>query len=89
MIRHASFLLTAAPPVLPLAVAVIEPPFRALLVASVGAPPLSPAGFFAARVAAIAMSAITVGADEEHGVALLTETNSLKEHRFAVNRRHA
>ena len=89
MIRHASLLLTAPPPVIPLAVAVVEPPFRALLVAGVGAPPLLPAGVCAAPAAAIAMSAIAVGADEEHGVALLTETDSLKENRFAVSLRHA
>jgi hypothetical protein len=89
MIRHASLLLTAPPPVIPLAVAVIESAFRALLMASVGAPPLLPAGVCAAPAAAIAMSAIAVGADKEHCVALLTETDSLKENRFAVNLRHA
>ncbi len=35
------------------------------------------------------MSAITVGADEKHSVALLTETESLKKNRFAVSLRHA
>ena len=35
------------------------------------------------------MSAITVGADEKHGVALLAETDSLKEKSFAVSIRHA
>lgn len=89
MIRHASLLLTAPPPVLSLPVAVIEPPFGALLVACVGAPPLLPFGVFAAAGAAIAMSSITVGTDEEHGMTLLTETDPLKENRFAVNRRHA
>ena len=89
MIRHAGLLLTAPAPVIPLSVAVVEPAFRALLVAGVGAPPLLPAGLCAAPAAAIAMSAIAVGADEEHGVALLTETDSLKENRFAVSLRHA
>lgn len=35
------------------------------------------------------MSAITVGADEEHSVALRTGTDSLKENRFAVSLRQA
>jgi hypothetical protein len=89
MIRHASLLLTAPPPVIPLTIAVVEPAFHALLVASIGTPPLLPAGVCAAPFAAIAMSAIAVGADEKHGVALLTETDSLKENRFAVSLRHA
>ena len=67
----------------------IEPAFRALLVACIGASPLLPAGLFAAGGAAIAMSTIAVGADEEHGVALLAETDSLQEYRFAVSLRHA
>jgi hypothetical protein len=81
--------LTAPPPVIPLAVAVVESAFRALLVASIGAPPLLPAGVGAAPFAAIAMSAIAVGADEKHGVAMLTETDSLKKNCFAVSLRHA
>jgi hypothetical protein len=81
--------LTAPPPVIPLTVAVVEPAFRALLVASIGAPPLLPAGGYAAPLAAIAMSTIAVGADEKHGVALVTETDSLKKNRFAVSFRHA
>jgi hypothetical protein len=82
-------LLKASTPILPLPVAMIEPAFRALLVACIGASPLLPAGLFAAGGAAIAMSTIAVGADEEHGVALLAETDSLKENRFAVSLRHA
>jgi hypothetical protein len=82
-------LLKAATPILPLAIAMIEPAFRALLVACVGASPLLPAGIFAAGGAAIAMSTIAVGADEEYGVTLLAETDSLKENCFAVSLRHA
>ncbi|MBK5294725.1 MAG: hypothetical protein JJE04_23990 [Acidobacteriia bacterium] len=89
MIRHAGLFLTAAVPVVPLVPVMIEPPFRALLVPSVGPPPLLPAGLIAAWGAAIAVSAITVRADEEHCLALLTETNSMKENRFAVHCRHA
>ena len=88
MIRHARALL-ALPPVLALAVTVIELPFRALLMPSIGPPTLLAAGLFTARCTAIAVSAIAVRADEKDGVTLLTETPSLKENRFAVSRRHA
>jgi hypothetical protein len=85
MIRHAGSLA----PVLALTVAVIEPTFRALLVAPVGAPPLLSAGLFAAGGAAIAMPTVAVGADEEYGVTLLAEAGSLQENCFAVSLRHA
>jgi hypothetical protein len=42
-----------------------------------------------ARGAAVALSAITVRADEEHCVTLVTEANSLPEYRFAMHCRHA
>jgi len=80
--------LSLTAPVIPLTVAVVEPAFRALLVASIGTPPLLPVSVEAALSAAITMSAIAVGADEKHGVALLTETDSLKKNRFAVSLRH-
>ena len=67
----------------------IEPPFRALLVAAVGAPPLLAAGLLAAWFAAVAMSAITVRADEENRLATLTKANPLPQNRFAMNNRHA
>ena len=67
----------------------IELPFGALLVASVGAPPLLLAGLLAALVAAVAVSAVTVRADEENRVAALTKANSLPQNRFAMNQRHA
>ena len=66
----------------------IEPPFGALLVPFVGLPPLLETRLIAACRAAIAVSAIAVRADEKHCLALLTETNSMTEHRFAVYRRH-
>jgi hypothetical protein len=87
MIRHAGLFSTAAMPVLALAVAMIELPFRTLLVPSVGPLPLFPAGFFAASNAAVAVSAITVRADEEHR--LTPQANSLPENRFPMNHRHA
>jgi hypothetical protein len=47
LIRHAGALLVL-PPVRTLAVAVIELPFRALLVPSIGPPPLLAPGLFTA-----------------------------------------
>ena len=67
----------------------IELPFWALLVAPVGAPPLLPAGLLAALVAAVAVSAIAMRADEENRVAALTKASSLPQNRFAMNLRHA
>jgi hypothetical protein len=88
LIRHAGFGLPSLA-VLALAVAMIEPPFRTLLVPPVGTPPLTLAGELAALRAAIAVSAITVRADEESRVTLLAQANSLPENCFAMNRRHA
>jgi hypothetical protein len=81
--------LAASAPVLTLAVTMIEPPFRALLVSFVGPLPLLAPGLIAACSAAIAVSAIAVRANKEHGVALRTETNSIEENCFVMNRRHA
>jgi hypothetical protein len=81
--------LTKAAAVFPLAVAMIELPFGALLVAAIGAPPLPAAGLLAALFAAVAMSAITVRADEENRVTALTEASPLPQNRFAMNHRHA
>jgi len=89
LIRHGRLRLTKAAAVFPLAVAMVELPFGALLVSSVGASPLLAAGLLAAFFVAVAMSAIAVRADEEHCVTLVTEANSLPEYRFAMSRRHA
>jgi hypothetical protein len=89
MIRHAGLRLPASPPIIPLPVAVIELPFRALLVSPVGAPPLFDTRLRAAFGTAVPVSAITVRTDEEDRVTLAAQTHSLKEDRFAVNRRHA
>ena len=88
MIRHAGCFLTAAPPVFPLVVVMIELPIRALLAPLIGLPPLLTPGLTAAFGAAIAMSPIAVRADEEHRVTLVTQTNSMQENRFAVYQRH-
>jgi hypothetical protein len=81
--------LTKAATVFPLSVTMIELPFGTLLVAAVGASPLLPAGLLAALVAAVAVSAIAVRADEENRVAALTKADPLPQNRFAMNHRHA
>ena len=78
MIRHASLFLSASPPVFPLVVVMVEPSARTLLVPLIGLPALLTPGLIAALGAAIAVSAITVRADEEHCMALATATNSMK-----------
>jgi hypothetical protein len=89
LIRHAQLHLTETAAVLPLTIAMIEPTFGALLVALIGGPPLPAAGLQAALLAAVAMSAIAVRADEEYRVAGLTKANPLPQNRFAMNHRHA
>jgi hypothetical protein len=88
LIRHAGFDMPSLA-VLALPVAMIEPPFQALLVPPVGTPPLTPACELAALRAAITVSAITVRADEESHVTLWSEANSLPQNCFVVNLRHA
>ena len=51
--------------VLSLPVAMIEPSLGTLLMAAIGATPLMEAGMMTAGEAAIALSAITVGTEEE------------------------
>jgi hypothetical protein len=65
-------LLTTATAVFPLAIAMIEPSLAAPLVAPVGGPPLLAAGLLATVGAAVAVSAITVSADKENRLTLLT-----------------
>jgi hypothetical protein len=89
LIRHAWLRLTQAASVRPLAIAMIEPSFGAHLVAPVGGPSLVPAGLFAAWDAAVAVSAITVRADEENRVAAWTKAKPLLQNPFAVIHCHA
>jgi hypothetical protein len=89
LIRHGRLPLAQTASVRLLAIAVIELPFGAFLVAAVGAPPLLAPGLLAALFAAVAMSAITVRADEENRVAALTKASPLSQNRFAMNHRHA
>jgi hypothetical protein len=81
--------LTQAASVSLLAIAMIELPFGATLVASVGAPPLPPARLLAALVAAVTVSAVAVRADEENRVAAFAKANPLPQNRFAMNHCHA
>ena len=81
--------MTKTAAVISLTITMIELSFGALLVASIGAPPLLAAGLLAALVATVAVSAITVRADEENRVAALTEASPLPQNRFAMNHRHA
>lgn len=60
MIRHARAWDALSLPILALPVAVIEPPFRAALMALIGAPALLPPRRTAARGAAIPMPAVAV-----------------------------
>ncbi len=85
LIRHAD-VLSPAPPVFPLAVAMVKPSFRAPLMPAVGAAPLLQPGLVAASRAAIALAAIAVLTDPEHRLASPAAANSLTENRFAMDR---
>ena len=84
MIRHAG--LSATFPILPLAVAMIEPALGALLMPAVGAAALLEPGLEAALQTAIAMSAITMLADQKQR--LTAQAKPLPKHHFAVRRCH-
>jgi hypothetical protein len=86
MIRHAS-LHPAAEAVPPLAITVVQSPFGALLVTAIGAATLEEPGGPAAIETAIALSAITAGAQEELGDAFAVAANPPSE--AIVRRRHA
>ena len=80
MIRHAA---AAANPVVPLAVAVIEPPLLALLVPPVGVPPLLPPLFSPASVAAIPVAPVAMATDPEHHATADTRANPSAQELFA------
>ena len=69
-------------PALP--VTMIEFSFRASLVSVVGAAALTPAGFRAAAVTAVTLSAVAVPADPEDGVASDSRTNALMKDYLAM-----
>ena len=86
MIRHAR--LAAAFAVVPLTVAVIEASFRALLMAAIRRALLAEARLLPAWVAAISLSAVAFGTEEEHGAAFGSKAKPLSQNHFAM-RRHA
>jgi hypothetical protein len=86
MIRHRSRSGLLTEPVFPLPVAMIQPAFLAALMPPIRASPLADAGLPTAVLAAIAMAAITVRADEEQGAAVRLATGPQQENAFAVNR---
>lgn len=85
LIRHAHPARLAVS-ILPLAVAMVQPSFRAPLVPAIGAASLLDSGPIAASGAAIALSAIAVLADPEHLVAFAALANPLPENHFAMSR---
>jgi hypothetical protein len=66
----------------------IQPSFQTLLMAAVGAAPLLETCCGPASGTAIALAAITVLADPEHGMTSAAAANPLPENRFAM-KRHA
>jgi len=84
MIRHPG--LSLAPAVVALAVPVIQPALEAALMAAVGFTALPEAGRSAARLAAVALPAVTVRADEEQSIAIAAQTKPRKKNRSAVFR---
>jgi hypothetical protein len=74
LIRHAPS--GAAMPVGALAVAVVEPTFRGLLVSAIGAAALIQANLAAATDAAIPLSAVATRTNEEECVTAIAQANS-------------
>ena len=90
VVRHARLACTLGPalPIFPLPVSVIEPSFRTLLVAAIGATPLTEPSLVAAGQAAITVPAITVGTEKKDRAAFAAPTNSQPENHLAP-KRHA
>jgi hypothetical protein len=84
MIRHAR--LRPETPVLPLPVTMIVPCFRTVPIPAIGNAMLTQPGLLTAGKAAIALSAIAVGTDKKHRMALAAQTNPLPENHFALLR---
>lgn len=83
--RHAGLDLTMTIP--PLAIAVTEPPFGALLVTAVGTTSLAEPCVPATGETAIVLAAITAGTQEKQGAAFAIPANPSSE--AIVRRRHA
>ena len=88
VVRHARLACTLGPalPIFPLPVSVIEPSFRTLLVAAIGATPLTEPSLVAAGQAAITVPAITVGTEKKDRAAFAAPTNSQPENHLALQR---
>jgi len=84
LIRHARAAAAFAVHLLP--IPVVEPAFGTLLIAAVGCPVLPAPGFTAARWTAIALSAIAMCTNPEHGLASLAAANALPENHLSMNR---
>lgn len=84
MIRHASLNPAAIPP---LAIAMIEPPFGALLVMTIGTTSLAKPRMPLTSEATVALAAITSGAQKELGAAFAVPANPPSK--AIVRRRHA
>jgi hypothetical protein len=82
LIRHAALRLAIA--VSPLPVAMIEPAFEASLMPPIGVAPLPESRAVTAGETAIALAAVAVQAEPEHGKASLHAANPLPENYFAV-----
>jgi hypothetical protein len=67
---------------------VIEPSFGTLLIAAVGAAPLTAPSLLPAGDAAVALSAIAAGAEEEDCMAFGAEAKPLPQH-YLIESRHA
>lgn len=85
MTRHARLDLTTA--IAPLAIAVVEPAFGALLVAAVGATSLAQPSMPATSETAIKLAVITARTQEEQGAAFAVPANPWSE--AILRRRHA
>jgi hypothetical protein len=64
----------------------VEPSFRTLLVAAIGAAPLMEPGLIAAGQAAIALSAITTRTEKKQRATIAAQANPPPENHFARNR---
>ena len=75
-----------APPILPLAIAMVLAPFRTLLVAVVGQAVLLPARLLPTEAAAVMLSPVTMAADPEDLATAAGTANSLTEDNFDAGR---
>jgi len=85
LIRHPAARPTAT--IGALSVAMIQPPFYALLMTPVGGATLSPPRMTAALPAAITLPAITAGADRKHRPAIAVTAKPKPQNNFRMNRR--